>query len=66
VPADTIIDVLDEEEDVLASKLNNINEAIEPDKDILNASDESDANGLEFESDDDEENDDGMDNGIKD
>lgn len=66
MPADTIIDVLDEEEDVLASKLNNINEAIEPDKDILNASDESDANGLEFESDDDEENDDGMDNGIKD
>lgn len=68
VPTDNILDVLDEDEEVLENKLKDINEAEEPDKDILNLnSDESDGgNGLDFGTDEEEDEDDGMDNGIKD
>ena len=44
IPTDNIIDVLDEEEDVIASKLQDINEAEEPEKDflIIDSDDEED------------------------
>lgn len=65
VPTDQIIDVLDGEEEVLVTRLQEINENEEPEKDkLLGNSDESENEGLGFGSDQDE--DDGMDNGIKD
>lgn len=36
VPTDNIIELLDEEEEVIESKLREINEATDPEKDILN------------------------------
>ena len=74
IPTDNIIAVLDAEEEVTESKLRDINEAEEPDKDILNVDTDDDTNLLDRDSDnvpdyyDDEvnisEDDDGMDSGI--
>jgi hypothetical protein len=49
VPTDQIIDVLDEDEEVLANKLGDINENEEPDKLILNSEESDDE--LDFASD---------------
>ena len=62
MPTDNIIEVLDENEEVIAKKLRDINEAEEPDKDILNFESEESV-GPAFGS--DEDGDDVMDNGIK-
>ena len=42
VPTDNIIEALDEEEDFIEKKLQDINEAVDPEKDALNLGDESD------------------------
>jgi hypothetical protein len=79
VPTDNIIEVLDEEEDIIESKLDEINEAKDPEKDILNVEtdeetdiapsgnydDEDQDIGVDEEDDDDDFFDDGMDNGIQ-
>lgn len=79
VPTDNIIEVLDEEEDVIESKLQEINEAKDPEKDILNVDTDEETNipasgnfddddqdiGVDDDEDDDDDFfDDGMDNGI--
>ena len=79
VPTDNIIEVLDEEEDIIESKLDEINEAKDPEKDILNVETDEETNipnngnyededqdiGVEDEDDEDDDFfDDGMDNGI--
>jgi len=67
VPTDNIIDLLDEEEDVIERKLQEVNEANDPDREILDKSDDSfgsrGSRGLFDDSDEDEVE--GMDNGIK-
>lgn len=42
VPTDNIIEALDEEEDYIVKKLQDINEAVDPEKDALDLGDESD------------------------
>lgn len=78
VPTDNIIEVLDEEEEVIESKLQEINEAKDPEKDILNVDTDEETNippsgnfdddqdiGVDDEDDEDDDFfDDGMDNGI--
>jgi hypothetical protein len=67
VPADDILEVLDEAEDIIDMKLQGINEAQEPDLDILNVeSDDEKEDLLDFASEEGEEDDfdNGMNNGI--
>lgn len=81
MPTDNIIEVLDEEEHIIESKLQEINEAKDPEKDILNVDTDEETNALasanyededigvdddEDDDDDDDFFDDGMDNGIQD
>jgi hypothetical protein len=73
VPTDNIIEALDEEEDIIARKLQEINEANDPEKDILNVDTDEETippNEQDFEESEDEEDDDffddPMDNGIHD
>ena len=78
VPTDNIIEALDEEEDLIEKRLRDINEAVDPERDALDIGQESDQDKDDFldpnngnnsgEDDFDdygEEEDDGMDNGIK-
>jgi hypothetical protein len=66
VPADDILEVLDEAEDIIAMKLQGINEAQEPDLDILNVdTDEEKDDLLDFASEEEDDFDNGMDNGIQ-
>lgn len=67
VPTDQIIDVLDEDEEILATKLGDINENEEPEKDQLILNSEESEEGMEFGSEGSnvDEDDDGMDNGIQ-
>lgn len=77
MPTDNIIEALDEEEDYIAKKLQDINEAVDPEKDAFDIGDESDndlldkdaANNQSNDDDDyeygEEDEEDNMDNGIK-
>ena len=74
---DNIIEVLDEEEDVIENKLGEINEATDPEKDILNVDtdeetipqaqdDDDDIDGSDDEDEDDDFFEDPMDNAMND
>ena len=78
MPTDNIIEALDEEEDYIVKKLQDINEAVDPEKDAFDIGDESDNDLLDkdggnnqsnddddYEYGDEDEEDDNMDNGIK-
>jgi len=65
VPADDILDVLDQPEEIIDMKLQGINEAKEPDLDMLNIdTDEEKDDLLDSASEDDDDFNNGMDNGI--
>ena len=77
VPTDNIIEVLDEEEDIIENKLREINEATDPEKEILNVDTDEETvqaaqedDDLEVDDDEDDEDDDffedPMENGVND
>ena len=77
VPTDNIIEVLDEEEDIIENKLREINEATDPEKEILNVDTDEETvqaaqedDDLEADDDEDDEDDDffedPMENGVND
>lgn len=78
VPTDNIIEALDEEEDYIVKKLQDINEAVDPEKDAFELGDESEGDLLDkeaannqsndeddYEYGEEDEEEDNMDNGIK-
>lgn len=67
VPTDNIIEILDEEEDIIERRLLDINEENEPEREVLNMeSDDQESDGdIGLISDEDEENEGTLDNGLK-